>query len=110
MNRDWSRTMDILDAAERIARNLPGTRAELDGNEVLEAALVRWLTVIGEAAAELSADYRMQHPDVEWSQIIGMRHRLIHDYAYVDLDVVWEAAVRDVPELADRLRGEQGEL
>lgn len=40
MNRDWSKTMDILDAAERIARNLPGTRAELDGNEVLEAAMV----------------------------------------------------------------------
>lgn len=32
------------------------------------------------------------------------------DYAYVDLDVVWEAAVRDVPELADRLRSEKGDV
>lgn len=110
MNRDSSESMDILDAAERIARNLPGTRAELDGNEVPEAALVRWSTVFGEAATGLSAEYRVRHPDVERSQIIGRRHRLVQDYAYVDLDVAWEAAVRDVPELADRLRSENGDV
>jgi len=64
VNRDWSKTMDILDVAQRIARNLPATRAELDGfapsRETSDAAAARNLDgavkVFETARAAVSAE------------------------------------------------------
>ena len=33
-----------------------------------------------------------------------MRHRVVHDYFAIDLDVLWAAATNDVPGLADEIR------
>ena len=38
--------------------------------------------------------------------IRGMRNRLAHDYLFVDKGIVWDAIVRDVPALLDRLLAE----
>jgi hypothetical protein len=35
---------------------------------------------IGEAAAHVSAAFRKQHPEVPWQNVVGMRHKVIHDY------------------------------
>lgn len=51
--------------------------------------MVRALEVIGEAAGKVSAATRAVHPEISWREITGMRHRLIHGYADVDLDHVW---------------------
>jgi uncharacterized protein with HEPN domain len=45
-----------------------------------QAAVIRNLTVIGEAASKLSREFRDVHPEIEWHDIIGMRRRLIHNY------------------------------
>lgn len=57
-------------------------------------AVIRSLEVIGEAAGKVSSGVRAAHPEISWREITGMRHRLIHGYAEVRLDVVW-AVVRD---------------
>jgi uncharacterized protein with HEPN domain len=38
-----------------------------------------------------------------WLQIVGMRHRLIHGYDAVDLDVLWDTIIDDLPPLIDEL-------
>ena len=58
---------------------------------------------IGEAAAHVSAAFRKQHPEVPWQNVAGMRHKLIHDYFEIDLDVVWMAAKDDAPDLISLL-------
>jgi uncharacterized protein with HEPN domain len=64
---------------------------------------VRNLQVIGEAARRLSPATRDAHPEVPWSEAIGMRHVLVHDYFAVRLDVVWDVVERDLPELGRRI-------
>jgi len=54
--------------------------------------LVRALEVIGEAADKLSVSTHTAYPSIPWGEIIGMRHRLIHGYFDVDLDIVWNVA------------------
>jgi uncharacterized protein with HEPN domain len=57
-------------------------------------AVIRSLEVIGEAAGKVSDGTQAAHPEIRWRDITGMRHRLIHGYGEVRLDVVW-VVVRD---------------
>jgi uncharacterized protein with HEPN domain len=52
------------------------------------------LEVIGEAADQVSPALQVAHPEIPWRAITAMRHRLIHGYAEVRLDLVW-AVTRD---------------
>ena len=53
-------------------------------DEVLPAAVLHHLTVVGEAIGRLSAELKGRHPEVPWRQIVAVRHRIVH--AYFDLD------------------------
>ena len=54
---------------------------------MLNLSLVRLIEIVGEAANRVSSEGQAQFPDIPWSQIIGMRHRLIHGYDNVDFDI-----------------------
>ncbi len=72
--------LDILDESGLVLKYVPTSREEFDADEVVQAALTRWLQNIGEAASRLSLELRSQHHEVPWQNIIGMRHRVVHDY------------------------------
>lgn len=103
MSRDEDRVAHIIDAAHRIAEITSRGRAAFDVDHVLQAALVYNIQVIGEAAARLSDEFRSMLEDIPWRQVIGMRNLVVHDYFDVDLDLVWQTAVRSVPDLAKKL-------
>ncbi len=63
-------------------------------------AVIKNLTVIGEAAGRVSEAFRAAHPDLPWRQMTGMRNILVHHYFGVNLTDVWETATGDVPSLA----------
>ncbi len=92
-------------AIERIAEFVARTdRDAFDKEWTLQNALIRELEILGEAAGKLSADFVNSHPEVPWKEITGLRHKLIHDYFEVDLDIVWRTATVNVPEIADFIR------
>ena len=62
-------------------------------------AFIREIQVIGEAARHISADFQKQHSIIPWVDIIGMRHKLFHDYFEIDLPLVWDVATIDIPRL-----------
>ncbi|MEI2692864.1 MAG: HepT-like ribonuclease domain-containing protein [Anaerolineae bacterium] len=66
-------------------------------------ALVKEVEIIGEAAYLISAATRKQLPGVPWEDIIGMRHRLIHAYFDINLDILWKTVQNDLPPLAETL-------
>ncbi len=94
----------ILDAARKaIAFSQDNTRADLDTNEMLALSLVRLLEIIGEAANGVSSVYRDKHPDVPWKRMVELRNRLIHGYFDINLDIVWDTVVNDLPPLVNTL-------
>jgi uncharacterized protein with HEPN domain len=68
--------------------------------------LTRLVEIIGEAASRVDAEERGRYKGIPWSQIVGMRNRLIHGYDSVDLDILWEVVSRDLPLLVENLEGD----
>lgn len=94
----------MLEIAQRIAARVTHlSRAEFDANEDVQLALTHLLQTIGEAARLVTESTRSQVPQVPWRLITGMRHRLVHDYLRVNLDVVWDTSHESVRQLIDQL-------
>jgi uncharacterized protein with HEPN domain len=97
---DLVRLWHMLDAArEAVSFSTGKSRSDLDTERMLVLSLVKSLEIIGEAASRVSAAYQGRHPEIPWLDIIGMRHRLIHAYYDVNLDIVWRTVVDDLPPL-----------
>ena len=100
MQRDPSTILDIAAACRFISQATTGVSLELFlANPEKQYAIMHQLMVIGEAAKRLSPEFRAQHPQLPWTNIAGMRDKLIHDYDEIDPHQVWQAATRDVPDL-----------
>lgn len=93
----------MLDVSRSIAEKVAGTsRAAFDADENLRLALVHLIQTIGEAARRVSPAFQQSQPQIPWGNIIGMRHRVVHDYINIDYDLVWEVVTLDIhPLLAE---------
>lgn len=110
---DIVRIRHMLEAAKEVQSFVAGkTRSDLELNRVFVLACTRLFEIIGEAAAQVSPEFRTGHPEIPWAKIIGMRNRLIHAYFDVNLDVLWETIVFDIPPLIpildDILQSQEG--
>ena len=47
--------------------------------------MARNLEIIGEAANCLPDEFKKKHSEIEWHKVVGLRHRIIHEYFGVDL-------------------------
>lgn len=95
---------DMLDAVHQIeiyAQTL-SFQQFLD-DRLRQDGVIRQIQIIGEAARRLSSEFLQEHRAMPWSQIIGMRHKVIHDYFEVDWETVWETATIDLPFLGEWL-------
>ena len=104
MARDEVYVRHMLDAINTIASFLDCVDQLLFMEDVLvQSAVIRQIEIIGEAARNISDTFRARHDDVPWSDVIGMRNKLIHEYFGVDLEAVWKTAQEDIPQLQRQL-------
>jgi len=102
--RDSLLREDILNAADKIRSYLADTDAKkFLADAKTTDAVVRNLEVIGEAARMMSAEGRALYPKIPWTQVVGLRHRIVHEYFGIDPALVWQIASVDVPELEKSL-------
>ena len=88
----------ILDAISRIELYTAGIeRSAFRSTPMIQDAVIRQLEIIGEATKMLSLDFRERRPNIPWRSIAGMRDKLIHQYFGVDIDMVWQTAIDDIP-------------
>lgn len=102
--RDLVKCEDMRIHAAR-ARQFLGQRSlkEFLADEMAQAAVIRCVEVIGEAARLVAEDTRKRAPEIPWPLITGMRHVLAHEYGAVDLDKVYEVVRQHRPELLAHL-------
>ena len=94
----------MLDMTRSAANKITGiTRQNYDDDENLRLALTHLIQTIGEAARQVSPEFRQTHDEIPWRQIIGMRHRVVHDYLHVDYDIVWDVSTVNLPPLIEQL-------
>jgi uncharacterized protein with HEPN domain len=111
MSRHPDRAQDylehILDALERIQRYTAGkSAADFMADTLLQDAVLRNLGIIGEAAHRLladSPDYAARHPEIPLAKIYGTRNRITHAYEEVDMEIVWNLVLFDVPDLLPKI-------
>ena len=68
-----------------------------------QSAVIMQLTVIGELVKKVSTKTK-ESSDIPWKEIAGFRDRAIHHYFGMDLNVIWDTVVLDVPVLKVALK------
>jgi uncharacterized protein with HEPN domain len=97
---------DMRESMQKIARYVAGmNRAAFLADDKTADAVVRNVEIIGEASKQVPDDFKARHPQVPWAQMAGMRNRIVHDYAGVDLELVWDVVTKSLPALEQQIAG-----
>lgn len=98
--RDRGRLEHMLEQLQNVEEFVAGkTLSDLQDDKILQYALVKCIEIIGEAAYMLSLDFKESHPEVQWEEIVRMRHVLVHGYYQISLPLVWSVIQDDLAEL-----------
>ena len=92
---------DAIDLIFEYTEDLNKTSFNL--KDMIQDAVIRRIEIIGEAAKNVSIDFREKYPDIPWKIIAGMRDKLIHGYFNVDVERVWNVIVKDIPALKKQI-------
>lgn len=60
-------------------------------------AIVRNVSIIGEAVKNIPEEMKEKYPAIAWHEIIGMRNKVVHEYFSVDEDILWKTIKEDLP-------------
>jgi len=95
---------DIWEAVEKVERYVSGMDHDaFVKDEKTVDSVVRNLEIIGEAANRLPQNFKTQHSEIQWPKIIGLRHRIVHDYFNIDVEIVWQIIQEDLPVFKSKL-------
>lgn len=72
---------------------------DIDAQEICMFNLIQ----ISELTKNLSEKYKKSNPDIPWTDISGLRNRIVHDYGNVVLDIVYDTLTQDIQDLYAKL-------
>jgi uncharacterized protein with HEPN domain len=105
MSDDRTRLLDILSACDEALEYVDGySRETFLADRRTIRACERCLEIVGEAASKLSDSIQNNHPDVPWHRAKGMRNIIIHEYGYVQYDIIYETIAEHIPSLIQQVR------
>ncbi|MBI1742538.1 DUF86 domain-containing protein [Candidatus Acetothermia bacterium] len=94
--------LDAINQIEEYMKSL--SLEEFQNSRLVQDAVIREIGIIGEAARKISLPFQQAHPEITWSEIIGMRNILIHEYFEVDVQEVWKTVQSDLPLLKEQIK------
>ena len=107
VDRNVQRLLHMLTGIKRLNRMLEGVSKEtfLDDLRLQDASAFD-ISTIGEAASNVTDEFKAIHPEIPWIQMRGLRSRLVHifDYEQIDYDTIWIVATEELPALEPKIR------
>jgi len=104
--RDWKlRIKDILESIAKIQRYTEGMTFEsFVADEMRIDAVVRNITIIGEAAGRVPPEVQRRYPQIPWYEMRGIRNVVVHEYFGVSLSILWQTVKQNLPPLVTMLK------
>jgi uncharacterized protein with HEPN domain len=97
---------DMLESAQSALNMVNGLEFErYAGDRRTRRAVEREIEIIGEAARCVSADFKAAHTEIPWDKIVRQRHKLAHDYADIQDEIIWRVLQIHLPALVSSLQG-----
>ena len=94
----------LLDLQFLIEHTERTTYEEFSADPVLVDSVMFRLIQIAENSDKLTPLFKAKHAELPWREIKGMRNRIVHDYGVVNLTIVYDTAIRGVPDMYERLK------
>jgi uncharacterized protein with HEPN domain len=102
MLSDKVRLQHIRDAIRKIENFTYGEdENSFKENELVQSAVERQLEIIGEAANNLTEEFKDKYPEMEWNKLRGFRNIIVHEYFGVSTQVVWSSIQLRIPQLKE---------
>lgn len=103
--KDNERLLHMLEAIDNIFEFVNGKSFEVyKSDKILRFAVIKNLEIIGEAAYLLTKDFKNSHDSIEWRDIIGMRHILVHGYYQIKDEIIWATIETELKPLKDNIQ------
>ena len=102
--KNIERLAHILEAIDNIFEFVQGKSFEdYQENKILRFAIIKNLEIIGEAAYLLTKEFKNNHPDIEWNEMIVMRHILVHGYYQIKDEMIWATVETELKPLRTKI-------
>ena len=102
--RDRGRLEHIIEQINNIEEFVANkSLKDLENDKILQYAVIKCIEIIGEASYMLTNDFRKTHKEVEWEEIIRMRHVLVHGYYHISVMMIWEIIQSDLHKLKQQI-------
>jgi uncharacterized protein with HEPN domain len=88
--------LDSIEAIEDFVKDIH-SKEEFTVSRKTKDAVLRNFEIIGEAANNLDEEFITSHPEISWAEIVAMRNMIIHEYFGVDMNLVWDTIIEDLP-------------
>ena len=103
--KDNERLLHMLEAIDNIFEFVNGKSFEVyRKDKILRFAVIKNLEIIGEAAFLLTKDFKSKYESIEWDDIIGMRHILVHGYYQIKDEIIWATIETELEPLKTKLQ------
>jgi len=103
MSRDQQAILDIIDSIELI-QNYTRSNNWSQARTIEYDAVIRRLTIIGEATKRLSMEFRTNHPEIPWKAMAGLRDFVVHEYDVINLEIIQDVVNFELPQLLPLLK------
>lgn len=95
----------IIQDLEFVMEHTKGKTAnEIESNLLLMDSIMFRIVQIAENAEKLTAEFKQTHEEIRWRSIKGMRNRIVHDYGFMNIAIVYDTVTNSIPELHSQLK------
>ncbi|MGI0481570.1 DUF86 domain-containing protein [Geminocystis sp. CENA526] len=100
INKNHAFLWDMSQSCQRILLFIKNTSWEDYQNDILlQSAIERQLEILGEAARRIPLDFQQKNTQIPWSDIIGQRNIIAHQYEKINQKRIWQVVTVDIPHL-----------